>query len=134
MKVEYLTGIEFIDEEHTKLFEITDRLYQIAHDEFIPDKYDYIVDVIKELTEYTKYHFNHEQEFMQSIGYKRLFTQIVSHNDFVEHLENIDLEDADLAQEKTINNLLNYLVDWLINHICYSDKLIAEELKNRQSE
>ncbi len=132
MKDEYLTGIQFIDEEHTKLFEITNRLYEISHDEFIPDKFDYIVDVIRELQDYTKYHFHHEEEFMKSMNYKRLFSQLVSHNDFIEHLDAIDLEDVDLAQEEAIVKLLNYLYDWLVNHINGSDKLIAQSLKEAE--
>lgn len=130
MKDEYLTGIAFIDEEHTKLFEITNRLYNVLEDQFIPDKYDYIVDILKELTEYTKYHFKHEEEFMKSINYKRLLSQMVSHKDFVSQIESIKLEEADIAQEVTMTKLLDFLYDWLVNHICKSDKLIAEEKTN----
>ncbi len=131
MKDEFLTGIQFIDEEHTKLFEITNRLYEISRDEFIPDKYDYIVDIIKELTEYTKYHFNHEEEFMKSINYRRILSQMVYHKEFVDRLEAIDLDSVDIAQEKTMTELLNFLYDWLVNHICNTDKLIAKDLKER---
>ena len=132
MKDEFLTGIQFIDEEHTKLLEIINRLYEVSHDEFIPDKFDYIVDVIKELQAYTKYHFNHEEEFMKSINYKRLFSQLVSHHDFIDHLDAIDLESVDVAQDEYINKLLNYLYDWLINHICGSDKLIAQSIAEQE--
>lgn len=131
MKDEFLTGIQFIDEEHGKLFEITNRLYEISHDQFIPDKYDYIVDVIKELTEYTKFHFAHEEEFMKSKNYRRILSQMVYHKEFVARLEAIDLDSVDLAQEETITDLLNFLYDWLVHHICNTDKLIYEDLKER---
>ncbi len=131
MKDEFLTGIQFIDEEHTKLFEITNRLYEISRDEFIPDKYDYIVDVIKELTEYTKYHFNHEEEFMKSINYRRILSQMVYHKEFVDRLESINLDSVDIAQEKTMTELLSFLYDWLVHHICNTDKLIAKDLEER---
>ena len=39
----------FIDEEHEKLFEIANTAYELLVDEFIPDKYDYIMEVISEL-------------------------------------------------------------------------------------
>jgi hemerythrin len=71
MKPEYYTGIDFIDEEHTKLFAIADEAYELLKNQFIPDKYDYIMKLIEELKDYTKYHFQHEEEYMNSIGYKK---------------------------------------------------------------
>ena len=70
MKEEYLTGIEFIDKEHRRLFEIAEETYQLKNDEFIPDKYDQIQNLLNELKDYTAMHFAHEEEYMQSIGYK----------------------------------------------------------------
>ena len=127
MKNEFLTGIAFIDEEHSKLFELTNRLYEISSNQFIHDKFDYIVDVILELKDYTKYHFKHEEEYMKEINYKKFFSHIVEHNDFVEQLDALDTDSVDLAQEETITKLLNFLYDWLVNHICDSDKLIAQD-------
>ena len=57
MKPEYYTGIDFIDEEHKKLFEIANTVYYLLIDEFIPDKYDYIMGLVNELKDYAKYHF-----------------------------------------------------------------------------
>lgn len=125
MKEEFLTGIPFIDEEHAKLFELANRLFEVAHNEFIPDKYDYIVEIIEELMEYTKYHFKNEEDYMKSINYKKTFSHIVEHNDLIETLEGIDTSSVDLAQEETIMKLLNFLYDWLVKHICESDKGIA---------
>ena len=66
MKPEYMTGIDFIDKEHAQLFSIANRAYELLKNEFIPDKYDYIVEVVEELKAYTKYHFKHEEEYMIS--------------------------------------------------------------------
>lgn len=127
MKDEYLTGIDFIDAEHTKLFEITNQVYEVMKNDFIPDKYDYIVEIIKELKEYTQYHFNHEEEYMKSIHYKKLLSQLVEHKDFIEQLDSYELEDIDSAQEETILNLLEFLNNWLVHHICESDKQIGQQ-------
>jgi len=56
MKQEYLTGIDFIDKEYAKLFSIANEIYELLANQFIPDKYDYIMRVINELKDYTKYH------------------------------------------------------------------------------
>ena len=86
MKNEYLTGIEIIDEEHEMLFKIADKLYSLLHDQFIPDKYDYILEVIGELKEYAKKHFADEEAYMESINYKRMFTQKIQHAEFIEKM------------------------------------------------
>lgn len=126
MKPEYYTGIDFIDQEHSRLFEIANEAYELLMDQFIPDKYDYIVEVIQSLKDYTHYHFNHEEEYMQSVGYKRLLSQKVAHNDFIEKLDAIDLNTMDEKQKDVLLDLLDFLANWLIEHIFKKDKLIAE--------
>ncbi len=127
MKDEYLTGIELIDKEHTRLFEIAEETYQLKNAEFIPDKYDQIKSLFEELKDYTEMHFAHEEEYMQSIGYKKLFTQKMQHQAFISWIEeqNLDgIDDEFEDQEAVVDNILKYLTDWLITHILETDKQI----------
>lgn len=126
MKPEYYTGIDFIDQEHSKLFEICNEAYELLTNQFIPDKYDYIVEVIQKLKDYTRYHFKHEEEYMESTGYKRLLSQKVAHNDFIEKLDGIDLDVMDEGQKDVLLDLVEFLNNWLVEHIFKKDKLIAE--------
>jgi hemerythrin len=126
MKPEYFTGIDFIDEEHSKLFEIANKAYELLTNQFIPDKYDYIVDVINELKDYTQYHFNHEEEYMNSIGYKRILSQKVAHDDFIDKINEVSAENIDENQKESLLELLDFLNNWLVEHIYKKDKLIAE--------
>jgi hemerythrin len=126
MKPEYFTGIEFIDEEHTKLFAIANECYDLLTNQFIEDKYDYILEVINDLKEYTKYHFNHEEEYMNSIGYKKVLSQKVSHNDFIEKINNIDSEHIDENQKDALLEVLDFLTTWLVEHILKQDTLIGK--------
>lgn len=126
MKPEYYTGITFIDEEHKKLFEIANRAYELLMDDFIPDKYDYIMEVVDELKAYTKYHFDHEETYMSSIKYKRFLSQKVSHDDFIEKINSYDSEIIDENQRESLLELLDFLTTWLVEHIYKQDKLISE--------
>lgn len=126
MKEEYKTGIEAIDEQHKKLFDIADRAYMLLKDEYTVDKYDKIVTIIKELKDYTAYHFNFEEEYMESIGYKRMFTQKIEHAEFIKKLDEIDFDKIDKDQDKYILAILQYLNDWLVEHIYEKDKLIGK--------
>jgi len=126
-KDEFRTGIDSIDEEHQRLFEIADKAYEILMDEFIPDKYDYIVAILNELKEYAATHFKHEEEYMVSIRYKKLFSQKAAHEEFIEKILSYDLEQIDENQKEAILEVLDFLNDWLVHHIVESDKLIGQD-------
>ncbi len=126
MKPEYFTGIEFIDEEHTKLFAIANECYDLLTNQFIEDKYDYILKVVNDLKEYAIYHFNHEEEYMNSIGHKKILSQKVSHNDFIEKINSIDFEHIDENQKDALLQLLDFLTTWLVEHILKQDTLIGK--------
>ena len=118
-KDEYKIGIDIIDEQHNKLFDIADRTYYLLKDEFTIDKYDKIVELLKELKEYTAYHFKCEEDYMESINYKRMFTQKIEHESFIKKLDEIDLNKVDENQDEYIMEILEFLTNWLINHISY---------------
>ena len=124
-KEEYKTGIEFIDEQHKMLFNIADRGYLLLKDDFTIDKYDKLVALIHELKDYTAFHFNAEEKYMESINYKRMFTQKTEHALFIKKLDDKDLKDIDENQDDAIQNILQFLNDWLTEHILGNDKLIG---------
>jgi len=127
MKNEYLTGIEIIDEEHEMLFKIADKLYSLLHDQFIPDKYDYILEVIGELKEYAKKHFADEEAYMESINYKRMFTQKIQHAEFIEKMNSYHPEVIDSSQREACMDILDFINKWLVDHILENDLMIGEK-------
>ncbi len=126
MKPEYFTGIELIDNEHKRLFEIANNLYELMKNDFIPDKYDNICAALQELKDYTQYHFTDEEAYMERIGYKNMFSQKVEHDAFLQKIEDLELTDIDDNQKAVIFDMLGFLNDWLIHHILEKDKLIGE--------
>ena len=126
---EYHTGIDFIDEEHAKLFEIANRAYDLLTNQFVTDKYDAIVAVLEELRDYTKYHFNHEEEYMKSINYSKRFSQLHQHTQFINKLNSYNLKEIDVNQQEGILEILDFLAVWLQGHIKGMDKKIGEAVK-----
>ncbi len=124
-KEEYKTGIDFVDAEHRRLFEIAEDAYQLQQNEFIPDKYDNIIKILEELKDYTKSHFAHEEAYMKEIGYKGMFTQKVQHDAFIAKLDEMDLQSLDEDSDEAINDILTFLTNWLVSHILNVDKLIG---------
>ena len=97
--------------------------FDLYKNEFIPDKYDHIAKILNELRDYTKIHFQHEEEYMKSINYKGMFMQKVQHDQFCQKLDELDLEQN---SEEVIQEVLTFLTDWLVHHILETDKKIAE--------
>ena len=126
MKEEYKIGVDLIDEQHKKLFELANKAYILLKDDFSLDKYDKIVHILEELKDYTIFHFKSEEEYMESIEYKRLFTQKIEHEKFIKTLEDTNYRDIDENQDESLVKILNFLNDWLIEHILKTDKLIVQ--------
>ncbi len=124
---EYALGIEEIDAQHQKLIEIADQVYTVLNDPWRTDKYNQILEVLGELKDYTVYHFKFEEEYMAKIGYKKRFSHAIEHSAFVEKLNAVDLTEVDEAQEKYLLELLNFITDWIVNHIMTTDKLYTQK-------
>ena len=100
-----------------------DEAYELLHDEFTPDKYDKMDIILEKLRDYTVKHFADEEQYMESIHYKKMFTQKVQHMEFVQKLDEFieHHSDEEIDQDEQIMGILKYLTDWLINHILYVD-------------
>lgn len=125
---EYLTGIGLIDDEHRQLFALVNEVHALVHDEFIFDKYDEIMRILTELRNYTEMHFHDEEAYMEKINYPEIDAQRRAHNAFIEKLVDInfeELESLDHNQQEYLQDILDFLAKWLVNHILKMDKLIG---------
>ena len=109
-------------------FLYADEAYELLHDEYTPDKYDRIDIILEKLRDYTVKHFADEEQYMESINYKKLFTQKIQHQEFIHKIDefmehhNDEVED----QDEQIMGILTYLTEWLVNHILYVDGQIPK--------
>lgn len=125
---DYLIGMELIDKEHEHLFELLNKVVELVKNEFIPDKYDNIMEVMGELTEYTRVHFADEEEYMEKISYDGLEAQKKAHAGFIAKLEELELEDFDDNQQQVLMDIMDFLCTWLVQHILQMDKKIPAEV------
>lgn len=129
MKPEYYTGIDMIDQEHARLFELVQETSDLLNDELLMDKTDAIMNLITELIDYTRTHFSHEEAYMDSIHYANIEQHKLQHRKFEDSLLEIDIDaienDFD-NQNETVENLLDFLLNWLTNHILKVDMLYTK--------
>lgn len=131
MKPEYFTGIESIDREHSRLFELAQETQDLLTDELVYDKTEKLNSLISELIDYTKTHFAHEETFMRSIHYAEIDSHMVLHRKFEDNLMQFDpdcLEDVD-NQNEIVEKLLGFLITWLIDHIQRMDMEYVKSMK-----
>ncbi|WP_160680063.1 hemerythrin family protein [Clostridium sp. C8-1-8] len=121
-KSEYELGMEKIDAEHKKLFDIANKGYELLVNDFYVDKYDRIMDIIIELKDYAQFHFTAEEEYLASIGYKKLFSHKIEHDSFIQKVSNVNLNDVDSNQDKYVQDLLDFIVMWIKEHIMEKDR------------
>ena len=125
----YHTGIDLVDNEHRRLFEIIHDTNDLIHAELLHDKYDEIMRLLAELKDYTEIHFHDEEALMERIQYPELDAQKRAHTAFVERLVEIDLtelDDMDDNQQEYLHELIEFLGGWLINHILKMDTQIEK--------
>lgn len=121
-----ITGIDKIDEEHRRLFEL---LNEIDHELKEPhnDLRLTSMRLMKELKDYASYHFRDEEEYMESIKDEELPRQRRAHQAFISKINSLNLVGASDDQVITITHeLLDYMARWLLNHIIGSDTLIGK--------
>lgn len=117
-------GYATIDGHHKKLVRIVEELRNMLD---LPEV-EYrlkIGKMLKQLSDYTIYHFNEEERIMQKYEYPNLREHATIHAFFVEKLHStlplIAKGDKSVAIE-----MYGFLSDWLIEHIAVEDRKWAE--------
>lgn len=127
MTDEFLVGVDLIDKEHTNLFDIVGRAHDMVYGTVVSDRFDAIIAIVEELKDYTIMHFADEERYMEKIEYKGLAAQKKAHEAFLDKVHDIDVsslpEDSD-EQSIILTEIVNFLTDWLVDHILKMDKLI----------
>ncbi len=124
-KSSYAIGVEAIDKQHERLFDISERIEELFLLPGHMDKFDEIVGIIEELKAYVIYHFNEEQQLMEKIQYPKYFSHLVEHQDFIEKINDFDLHELDHAQQQQLRELVDFIMTWLVEHVLEKDKAFA---------
>ncbi len=124
-KEEYSLGLQEIDNQHIKLIELINRLY----DAFIKrQQSDEVIKVIVELSEYIDVHFSTEEVYFKRFNYAETTEHIKEHHFFIEKVKEFQTQ-AKENKGRYVFNIINFLQDWLVNHITVTDKKYIECFK-----
>ena len=116
----YEIGIREIDNQHKKLFNLVNKLYDLQENANIKEE---IREILYAFRDYTIVHFKDEEEYMKSIAYPKLEEHRKIHEHIIESLSDIITTPAGLGIIKTKMRVVAKRI--LIEHIIEEDHKIA---------
>ena len=123
----YMVNIGTIDTQHQKLISILNELLDAmgkGQGKLVLDK------TFNELEDYTKTHFFEEEKLMVVYGYPDYNSHKAEHKSLINDLKNYK-EDFKAGKSKLTLEVLDFLKNWLINHITVTDKKLGVHLSTK---
>ncbi len=131
-KDDYNTGIDEIDEQHRILVNTINEANTKLHED---DSVEVLEAITKDLLSYVLYHFETEEEMMSEFGYeahskKEYESHMKQHREFSAKV--VEIREF-ISKGKPIekNKLIEFLTNWLINHINKTDQKLGSFLAKR---
>ena len=106
-----------MDSEHQRLIDIINKLYSAMRSGRSKDAIGSILD---ELADYTKTHFADEERLMKESGYEGFDEQKRAHEALISTV--IETQRKYRSGTALGQEVMNFLKDWLVNHIQGMDK------------
>lgn len=125
---EYSVGVEEIDAQHKRLISIINHLVKAIEQR---EKREQLETVLDEMVDYLNYHFISEERYFE--GMANLKEHKLMHWDFVKKTNQLN---RDYAADKLqiSQDILDFLISWLNNHILKTDKKYFAALQQQQAE
>ncbi len=122
----YEIGIQIIDDQHKKLINIINDLY----DANTSGSTHLILETIfKQLADYVHYHFSTEEDMFQQYGYPKAKEHMSEHDDFRNKIKSLQ-EDNRGGNIVLSLKTIDFLKDWTINHILGTDREFSNFIKS----
>lgn len=123
----YSVRVRQCDAQHQKLFEI---INQLADSMRIGKGQAVISQIVSELITYTRTHFQQEEALMERAEYPDLGAHRLLHRKLVANVEEFQ-RDLDGGLRPNTVAVLDFLKEWLTQHIQKVDKAYSQHLNSR---
>lgn len=112
-------GIPIIDEQHRAIISTINTLHYFTVNNMEKEVLDSTIVI---LNEYTKYHFLLEEEIIKSENYNKFNEHKKLHQQLAIETQKIS---SNVQKEQDPSELLKFLKNWWLNHICVEDRKYA---------
>lgn len=121
----YSVGVKLIDDQHKMMFGIINDLFEAINTAPTKEKLHGIID---QLVQYKRFHFATEERYFHEFNYEKTEDHIAKHNTFNERLNEIKTKYEDDSLPLAFE-LVDFLEDWLLNHLQTADQEYKECFK-----
>jgi hemerythrin len=118
-------GVSIIDDEHKKLVEMLNELYDAMLSKKSEEALGKLLDG---LVAYTAYHFEHEEALFAETGYAAAAEHKKEHDDLAKKALDVHKKYQEGTTATLSTEVLNFLRKWLLTHIVGSDKKFGPHL------
>lgn len=125
---ELSVGVEQFDKHHMVLFDIINKLSEAMAKGYAGEK---VKDIVKELVDYTDWHFKAEEKVFDEFKYPGAEKHKKIHNAMLNTAREL-LRDAEQGKKILSTELLEFLQDWILDHIMGIDKEYSSFLKDKK--
>ncbi len=126
-KDEFAVNIREGDTQHKKLLELLNRLFDAMK---VGQGKEVLGITLKELVDYTVYHFGTEEKLFQQFGYPEYAKHKEEHDDLTKKA--LELKAAFDSGKQTITiEVMTFLKNWLNVHILQEDKKFGPYLQSK---
>jgi hemerythrin len=122
------TGLADIDADHKKLIDL---LNQIFISSYAGVSSEMLNNILKELMNYTIYHFDREEKYLGSHDYPLLAEHNMQHEKLKNQLQEIISKVSESNLENLSDETYAFLRGWLIDHIQAHDLEYAKFLQKK---
>lgn len=120
-------GIKVIDDDHKKLIALINTLQTAV---MYPSGETYERQALKEVVDYTVYHFKREEDLMQENDYPDFESHKKTHEAMISKVQEF-MDAYENNSEGAICDLTKYLKVWLIKHIAGTDQQYCTHLHSK---
>jgi len=123
----YNTNVKEMDEHHRQLFQMANRLYEEIHS---GKSKSVLAETLDFLIRYTEEHFSKEEKLMENYDFPEYEAHVKQHERLIFEVQ--ELKDKYAAGEIQMDmRLVNFLKDWIINHILNEDRKYGPYLQDK---
>ncbi len=123
----YSVNVKEFDTHHKKLISLINKL----HSNMMEGRgREVLSEILSELKSYTKYHFQAEEELMQTHNYPHYAEHKKKHDELIKKVSEIEKKFKDGETNITIGTF-KFLKSWLVEHIQFTDKKYAVHFNSK---
>jgi len=123
----YSVGVALIDDQHKKMFTTINELLDSIN---TGTTEEHIGNIIDSLVKYKMFHFATEEKYFKEFDYDGSTEHVAKHEEFNQKLSSLKEKYSNINSIEFAYELVDFLEDWLLNHLMVVDQEYVECFKS----